>query len=75
MVCGLLFSLETHITVKSFIFMGLKFRGLEIKNEYVDIYFRCFLMCSQTENCLFKQVFVIIELKSRNTIYYMNTAC
>ena len=24
-------------TVKSFIFVGLKFRGLEFKNEFVDI--------------------------------------
>ena len=33
-------------TVKSFIFVGLKFRGLEFKNEFVDIKFRCFLICS-----------------------------
>ena len=25
------------ITVKSFIFVGLKFRGFEFKNEFVDI--------------------------------------
>ena len=31
-------------TVKSFIFMGLKFRGFEFNNEFVDIYFRCFFM-------------------------------
>ena len=35
------------ITVKSFIFVGLKFCGFEFNNEFVDIYFRCFLMCSQ----------------------------
>ena len=46
------------ITVTSFIFVDLKFRGLEIKNEFVNIYFRCFLMCSQTENRLCEQVFL-----------------
>ena len=34
-------------TVKSFTFVGLKFRGFVFKNVFVDIYFRCFLICSQ----------------------------
>ena len=42
-------------TVKSFIFVGLKFRGFEFNNEFFDIYLRCFLMCSQTQNHLFIQ--------------------
>ena len=41
------FDNNTNYTVKSFIFMGLKFRGFVFKNVFVDIYFRCFLICSQ----------------------------
>ena len=28
---------EVPSTVKSFIFVGLKFRGLKIRNEFIDI--------------------------------------
>ena len=41
-------------TVKSFNFVGLKFRGFDFKNEFVDINFRCFLMCSHSKIRLFK---------------------
>ena len=40
--------ISVAITVKSFIFVGLKFRGFEFKAEFVDIKFRCFLMSTKS---------------------------
>ena len=42
-------------TVKSYIFVGLNFRGFEFNNELVDIKFRGFLMCRKTKIRLFRQ--------------------
>ena len=48
-------------TVKSFIFVGLKFRGFRPKNVFVDIQFRCFFLPTKITKLNPQRKFMILQ--------------